>query len=480
MAQQHPTPISTTPFPVWRRPALHQATDWGRYAAIVALYLVGWFLVAMTVIVFPMEHLSNWKRNGEHVDAYFVGKCIFTVLALINGLVMAWCFMRMIAEYVRRRRVNFNRPDETLPFVSILVPAYNESETMAAALEGLLSQDYPSFEVIVIDDGSKDNTYEIAKRFEGTHGNATYRVYRKPNGGKWTALNFGFWQTRGEFILCLDADSRINADALRLMVAQIMMADDIAAVCGNVRVRNPDTLLIQCQAIEYVMSNTISRIPQSADGAILVVPGPIGLYRKSALMRVYEEFGKYTHCEGEGQIAGPYEHTFAEDFDLSLTVLAQGGRIVYEPFAVSNTKSPTDIATLLNQRYRWRRGSLQVMRKYMARFWKYPGFRDSRLIFWFGILYIYEWAVFPLVFVLFWTMLSTDLLAGDGQSLMWFNFVVFFAQIFQAYLLGAVIHREPLRIAPAAFLIPLYSGLLLPFIFIASTIDEFRNKPMKW
>ena len=120
-----------------------------------------------------------------------VGNVLFAALLLMT--MIRWCivhpiafrgFHRTLAQPPQRAAVE--------PFVSILVPACNEAETMDAAVRSLILLDYPRYEVIVIDDGSKDETYAIAKQHEGDYERCTVRVYSKPNGGKWSALNYGF------------------------------------------------------------------------------------------------------------------------------------------------------------------------------------------------------------------------------------------------------------------------------------------------
>ena len=135
--------------------------------------------------------------------------------------------------------------------VSILVPAYNEGRVIEAAIASLLELDWPSFEVIVIDDGSTDDTYERASKLEGTHGSATVRILRKPNAGKASALNTGLAAASSPFILCMDADSRLNRDTLRLAMRHFANPR-IGAVAGNVKVVNRGTLLTLIQALEYI------------------------------------------------------------------------------------------------------------------------------------------------------------------------------------------------------------------------------------
>lgn len=231
------------------------------------------------------------------------------------------------------------------PFVSIIVPAFNEGQLIAQVLESLRAVRYPRFEVIVVDDGSSDQTFLRALPFRRRRG-VEYRVLTKSNGGKFDALNHGIAQARGEIVVCIDGDSALHPDALRHCVAHF---EDprVGAVAGNVRVANRRTPWSLLQALEYVVGYGLAKRAQSAARVVTIVPGPLGAFRKSALSH-----------------AGGYDgDSFAEDFDLTVKLLGAGWHIVYEPRAVVCTEAPEHTLELLRQRYRWTRGSLQVLRK---------------------------------------------------------------------------------------------------------------------
>jgi len=232
------------------------------------------------------------------------------------------------------------------PFVSIIVPAFNEAPMIRNVLESLLAIDYPRCEVIVVDDGSSDQTFLRALPYQRRRDDIEFRVLAKANGGKFDALNHGIAQARGEIVVCIDGDSVVERDALKYLVAHF---DDpnIGAVAGNVRVVNRNTIWSGLQALEYVVGLGLLKRAQSAGGAVTIVPGPLGAFRKAALAD-----------------ANGYDgDTFAEDFDLTIKLLGAGWHVVYEPRAVVLTEAPERTLDLLRQRYRWTRGSLQVLAK---------------------------------------------------------------------------------------------------------------------
>ncbi len=232
-----------------------------------------------------------------------------------------------------------------LPLVSVIVPAFNEAPMIAQVLDSLLLVRYPRFEVIVVDDGSSDQTFLRALPYHRRRG-VEFRVLAKPNGGKFDALNHGIARARGEIVICIDGDSVLDPDAVRHCVAHF---EDpcIGAVAGHVRVENRGTAWSALQALEYIVGYGLAKRAQSAARAVCIVPGPLGAFRKSAL----------------SEVQGYDGDSFAEDFDLTMKLLGAGWHIVYEPRAVVSTEAPERTLELLRQRYRWTRGSLQVLRK---------------------------------------------------------------------------------------------------------------------
>ena len=230
------------------------------------------------------------------------------------------------------------------PLVTVIVPAYNEEKTLGKTVDALLKLSYPNKEIIVVDDGSTDGTLETAKMHAK---NDLTNVTTKPNGGKWDALNSGAKAANGEFIVCIDADTLLDSNALQHLIKHFN-DPNIAAVAGNVKVGNRRGLLTKLQALEYVVGINLHRRSEANLQNVTVVPGPIGAFRTSAL----KEIGLF---EGD---------TFAEDADITLKILKAGYKTVYEPQAIGYTEAPRSMTSLAKQRYRWYRGSFQVLSKH--------------------------------------------------------------------------------------------------------------------
>lgn len=366
------------------------------------------------------------------------------------------------------------------PVVSIFVPAYNEGETIAPALQSLIGLDYPNFEVIVVDDGSTDATYQEARLFEGNYPNCRVRVYRKPNGGKWSALNFAFAHSIGELCLCVDADSKLAPQSIRLMVGR--MADPgIDAVAGQIRVRNRINLLTRLQGLEYVMASGALRLAQSHSGTVLVVPGPLGLYRRSVMEEVFLRWGAADASPRPGHIHGPLEgDTFAEDFDLSLSVLSLGGRIVYEPYAVSQTKAPEWPHALLSQRYRWARGTIQVLRKYIRRSRTYPRMLQPRIVSWLAVTYGAEMFVLPFAYTAGMAAVLFYLVSGGSLLAIFMGAFPVLLLSLNAAAFCIALHGDRLSLLPALLVYDFYHGFMLNSAWLIAVIDEIRGASMRW
>lgn len=235
--------------------------------------------------------------------------------------------------------------------VTVLVPAYNEGKVIKRTVTGILASDYPELRVLVIDDGSTDETAAIVRHL--AESNPRVGVLTKTNSGKAHALNLGFEKATTDIVVVLDADTIVLPTTISNLVAPF--ADPVVtAVCGNVQVGNIRNLLTAMQDVEYVTCQNYDRRAFDALNCIGVVPGATGAWRRRAVL----EAGGYSH------------HTLTEDADLTIQVLRQGGRIVYAPEAKSVTEVPETIRALYKQRFRWAFGTFQTLWKHKGAFFR--------------------------------------------------------------------------------------------------------------
>ncbi len=232
-----------------------------------------------------------------------------------------------------------------------MIPAYNEEKVIERTIHRVLKSHYEKMEILVIDDGSTDKTADIVRKiskdFPAVH------LISKENGGKWTALNLGFEKAKNDYIITIDADTLIMPNTVSYLVAPFV-DKSIDAVCGNIEVGNVRNVLTAFQEVEYVTSQNYDRRAFDELNCISVVPGATGAWRKSKIL----------------SIGGYSGDTLTEDADLTLTLLSQGGKIVYSSQAKSITEAPETIKTLYKQRFRWTYGTFQCLWKHRKLFGK--------------------------------------------------------------------------------------------------------------
>jgi cellulose synthase/poly-beta-1,6-N-acetylglucosamine synthase-like glycosyltransferase len=238
------------------------------------------------------------------------------------------------------------------PSVAVLVPAYNEEKVIERTVRAVLASNYPNFRVIVIDDGSSDNTLEVARRaFVAEEASGRVLILTKPNSGKAEALNFGLLHVEDEIFVGIDADTVIAPSAISRLIPHFVNPK-VGAVAGNAKVGNRVNLWTRWQALEYITSQNFERRALNTLGAVSVVPGAIGAWRVSAV----REAGGY------------HTDTVAEDADLTMALLRRGYRVEYEDLALAYTEAPVNANGLMRQRFRWSFGILQAVWKHRAVF----------------------------------------------------------------------------------------------------------------
>jgi peptidoglycan-N-acetylglucosamine deacetylase len=262
-------------------------------------------------------------------------------------------FVGVLAIYDRVRQRNAVRPLE-LDFhrirVAVLIPAYNEEKVIERTIRAALRSSYRNLRVIVIDDGSKDETLEVARSsFPREEASGRLLILTKPNAGKAEALNFGLRRLDPdeEIFVGIDADTVIARDAISLLVPHFHNPK-VGAVAGNAKVGNRVNLWTRWQALEYITSQNFERRALNTLGAVSVVPGAIGAWRVSAV----REAGGY------------HTDTVAEDADLTMALLRNGYRVEYEDRALAYTEAPVNASGLMRQRFRWSFGILQAVYKH--------------------------------------------------------------------------------------------------------------------
>ncbi len=277
--------------------------------------------------------------NHFVVAVFFVGDILMSARLIIIGVFA-------VIDRFRKRR-SFSGPDYA-PRVAVLIPAFNEEKVIVRTIRSVLLSNYKNIRIIVIDDGSKDRTYQtVLDAYPAEIASGRLLVLTKPNGGKADALNFALASTDEEIYIGIDADGVVARDAITNLVCHF--ADPmIGAVAGNAKVGNRVNLWTRWQALEYVTSQNFERRALDLFDVVMVVPGAIGAWRTSAVIAG----------------GGYHSNTVAEDADLTMNLLEQGYWVIYEDRALAFTEAPVNMNGLMRQRFRWSFGILQAIFKH--------------------------------------------------------------------------------------------------------------------
>jgi len=291
-----------------------------------------------------------------------------------------WIIGGLLFYYRREKKPEL--PLTKTPKVSILVPCYNEESTIENTMEKINNLNYPNYEIIAINDGSKDNTEKIlndlAQKYE------KLRVIQlKANAGKANALYLGLIASKGEFLVGLDADAYLDPNALTYMIPHFITpnyGERVGAVTGNPRVRNRSSLLAKIQLCEFSSIVGLIKRTQRLLGKVMTVSGVVVVFRKSALI----DCGLWDR------------DLITEDIGVTWKLQKRFWDIRYEPRAVCWMLVPETLIGLWKQRVRWAQGGLEVIIRHRDIFlsWKYR-----------RLMPVYFEQVFSIIWAIAWSIL---------------------------------------------------------------------------
>lgn len=358
-------------------------------------------------------------------------------------------------------KVNMNNSKNKLEkFISVVIPSYNEEITLENCIKGLIAQTHENYEIVIVDDGSKDQTLKIAYELQEKYKDKKIKVITQKNGGRSSAINLGIKNSDGEIIVCLDADSIFSKDTLHNLSNAFNNDEKLTAICGNVKVSNKDNLLTKCQALDYIGGFNITRRAFSSLNCIQIISGTLGAFKKDKLI----------------EVGGFSPDMITEDMDLTINLATKGYKAMYLPNAIAYTEAPEDIKGFYKQRYRWDFGMFQVIRKYKSFL-----FSDSNnLMSLLGLPYIIIYVTcnivitFILIGILIYSIIYENILYTLIPSIlmvMTYNFII------NAY--SIYIDKEDLKML---WLIPIFTiyDQLINFIKIKALIDFLKGKKASW
>lgn len=414
-------------------------------------------LVLILIILFTLP-LTVLSWSGLFVYSSIVSLVIFLFVLMFRY------FSILVLAYLYITKYTVEEKDGYYPFVSIIVPVYNEGKVLADSISSLLDLDYPNYEILIVNDGSKDNTAEVAETLVGYRQGRTSLVkvslINKPNGGKSKALNAGIQYSEADFVLCMDGDSQLSENTLKMGLRHFI-DPEVGAVAGNVKIENRKKFLTDLQALEYIEGLNLARSAQGYIRMVNIIPGPIGIFRKKAL----RDAGFYS------------SDTFAEDADMTLKILAKGWKIQYEPNCIAYTEAPVKLHQLLKQRYRWTRGILQAIRKHKKHIFNPTLNFNNTLILW---TMFYEALIWPAmnIFANIFFIIVALLYGMSSLIFFWWLGIMVLDLMAAIYCIAA--EKEEFRLVPYALIYRLVFIVFIDVTKAMATIEEFLGIKMDW
>ncbi len=288
-------------------------------------------------------HTTIWQGLLGFVFYY---PLFMSYLWMLGAFIFYWRF--------ERDKTPYNQPPHlpNTPPVSILIPCFNEGDNAEETLSYALAMQYPDFEVIAINDGSRDYTAEVLDRMAASHPRLRV-VHLAQNQGKAMALQAGSLLAKHEFLICIDGDALLDPHSAHWIVQHFVRNPAIAAVTGNPRIRNRSTLLGRVQVGEFSSIVGMIKRAQRSFGRLFTVSGVITAFRKSAVHQV-----GYWSAD-----------MLTEDIDITWKLQRAGWDVTFEPSALVWILMPETLGGLWKQRLRWAMGGAQVLLKNFEVFW---------------------------------------------------------------------------------------------------------------
>lgn len=313
---------------------------------VVALY-------GVTVAILYRAFTTDYSPMSELASLRLVVLFLFMPIIFKYAIQLVIAPLYQLVELYRRRHYGA----VYVPSVSVLIPAWNEEVGVVKTLESVINTQYPELEVIVINDGSTDQTDTVIKQFMDENpelvAEAKVRYIYKENGGKAQALNTGLEAARNEIIVTIDADSVMDEEAI-MRIVQPFGDPEVAAVAGNVTIGNKKQSIGFIQQLEYLYGFYFKRA-DSVFSSVYIVGGAAASYRAETI----REAGGF-----DGEI-------ITEDIELSTRLLNLGHKVRYVPDAITYTEGPADFSGLCRQRLRWKYGRLLTFYKHRNLFFSF-------------------------------------------------------------------------------------------------------------
>lgn len=356
-----------------------------------------------------LEHLAEFREEMMDISyghAFMLFALVFLIISILELLWRSY----LVWKY---RPVIPCSHDELLS-CSVVVPAFNEGRQVYMTLKSLAASSYPSgkLQIIAVDDGSSDDTWEWICKAKQELGRKVTALKLPCNKGKRHALYVGFHQSRGEVLVTVDSDSEVKPDTLQNLISPIVKNRRVGAVSGNIRVLNHDKGIIpRMLDVLFVFSFDFIRASQSMVNMVMCTPGALAAYRKDAVMPVLQEWLDQTFFGKPANIG--------EDRAITNLIIREGFDVFYQRNAVAYTNVPVGYTGLCKMFLRWARSHIRetiTMSQFAFRRFRndsVSGLRINLILHWFGII-LSPFFLFATIACLWWQPLGFGLCVMVG------------------------------------------------------------------
>lgn len=363
------------------------------------IVLASTFLLMFGAIYLVYVFQGDFDQFNTEKSSSILGR-IFMTIAGVLFVLKAIYFVYVLFRYFKYKAIA-SVSDNELPTCTVIVPAYNEGKQVYDTLMSLANSDFPEkkMQVISIDDGSADDTWEWMQKAKNKLGNRVEIYQQQENKGKRHALYRGFNLGKGEVFVTVDSDSIVDPDTLRNLVSPFVTNKKCGAVAGNIRVLNKTkALLPKMLDVSFVLSFEFVRSAESSLNSVFCTPGALAAYRSTAVFACLPQWINQTFMGQPSDIG--------EDRAMTNMILKQGYHVLFQKNAVAYTNVPEEYTGLYKMFIRWGRSNVREniqMAKYV-----FTNFREetkigTRILFInqsLKIIMSYPFLIFMLFFIL--------------------------------------------------------------------------------
>jgi len=431
------------------------------------------FLIFLGILYYPLIHRTKKPKLVVHpaITLFVLMPCSFIVALLLEQneitsiplkllvtynysiTLMSILILMPLALWSKLKSGSIVYDKNYVPSISVIVPAYNEEKVIERTIISVLDSNYANKELVVINNASTDKTLDILKKYQNK-----IKIINEPKKGKAVAINSGIKSSTGEIIVLLDADTTVSPDSFRNIVQPFYNNSKMGAVTGNVKILNPNNYHTKIQVLEYALASQIAKAAFATQGAVTVVSGAFGAFRRS----VIDECSPFS------------DDTLTEDLDATITILKKGYAAIIQDSAIAYTEAPESLPELIKQRTRWYRGLFQSYSKHPELLRKISTEYMSSFIY---SLMFNSSLIVPLISIVNWVAVAY--LASIGSTLT-IQFI-----LLNAIAMGGLVtislrlnkdSLQYMRLFPLAFV---YLRIH-DFVFIKTMIQHALKRESKW